>query len=173
METNFIGIRLKGTPVAIDRIPMTREGLEKLKEELDRLKREVRPKVVMEIQDARAHGDIAENAEFHAAKEKQSFVEGRIQELTGKISRAEVIDISKLTGNTVVFGAKVQIEEVETGEMFTYRIVGEDEADVDSGMISVASPMARALIGKELDEQVMVKTPRGTKEFIIMDVSFD
>ena len=157
----------------IERIPMTREGFEKLKKEVEYLKREVRPKIVQEIQDARAHGDITENAEFHAAKERQSFLEGRIQELTDKLSRAEVIDTSKLSGNVVVFGARVKVEEIETGETFTYRIVGEDEADVESGKISVGSPMARALIGRELDDNIRVKTPRGFKEFIILDVSFN
>jgi len=128
---------------------------------------------VQEIQDARAHGDITENAEFHAAKERQSFLEGRIQDLISKLGRAEVIDTSKLSGNVVVFGAKVKLEEIETGEVFTYRIVGEDEADVEAGKISVASPIARALIGKELDEHIRVNTPRGIKEFIILDVSFE
>ena len=157
----------------VQRVPITREGYEKLKEELLHLKREVRPKVVQEIQAAREHGDINENAEFHAAKEKQAFLEGRIRELTSKISRAEIIDTSKLSGDTVVFGAKVKIEELETGEIFTYRIVGEDEADAGSGVISVASPMARALIGKELDDEVKVSAPGGMKEFIILDVTFD
>jgi len=155
-----------------ERVPMTREGFEKLKTELDRLIREVRPQVVQEIQDARAHGDISENAEFHAAKERQSFTEGRIQELTSKISRAEVIDITKLSGEMVVFGARVKLEEVESGDIFDYFIVGEDEADVEAGKINFASPIGRALIGKELDEQVRVKTPRGIKEFIILDISF-
>lgn len=156
-----------------ERIPMTREGYEKLKNELDHLTRVVRPKTVQEIADARAHGDISENAEFHAAKEKQSFVEGRIKELTAKISLAEVIDISKLSGNIIVFGAKVKLEEVDTGEIATYRIVGEDEGNVEAGRISVASPLARALIGKELDDQVRVNTPRGIKEYIILDISFE
>ena len=152
---------------------MTREGFEKIKKEVEYLKREVRPKIVQEIQDARAHGDISENAEFHAAKERQSFLEGRIQELTNKLGRAEVIDTSKLSGSVVVFGARVKLEEIETGEVFTYRIVGEDEADVEAGKISVGSPIARALIGKELDEHIRVNTPRGPKEFIILDVTFD
>jgi len=157
----------------VERIPMTREGYEKIKAELDNLKRNVRPGVMQEIQDARAHGDINENAEFHAAKEKQSFVEGRIQELTSKLSRAEIIDTSKLSGETVVFGATVKLEETDTGEVCTYRIVGEDEADVENGKISVASPLARALIGKRLDEEARVQTPRGIKEFIILDISFE
>jgi len=129
--------------------------------------------VVQEIQTAREHGDISENAEYHAAKEKQSFLEGRIRELTSRISRAEIIDISKLSGDVVVFGAKVKIEELETGEVFTYRIMGEDEADAGSGVISVASPMARALIGKELDDEVELSAPGGMKEFIILDVTYD
>ncbi len=157
----------------VERIPMTREGYEKLKTELDNLKRNVRPDVMQDIHDARSHGDINENAEFHAAKERQSFVEGRIQELSSKLSRAEIIDTSKLSGDTVVFGATVKLEESDTGEIYTYRIVGEDEADVENGKISVGSPIARALIGKQLDEEARVQTPRGIKEFIILEISFE
>lgn len=156
-----------------ERIPMTRAGYEKLKNELEHLKKVVRPQVVKEIQDARAHGDISENAEFHAAKERQSFVEGRIQELTAKINRAEIIDPATLNASHVVFGATVKLEEVKTGDVVTYQIVGEDEASVENGKISVASPLARALIGKELDEQVQVKTPNGIKEYIILDIKYE
>ena len=152
---------------------MTRPGYEKLKVELDHLKKVVRPKVVREIQDARAHGDIAENAEFHAAKERQSFVEGRIQELSNKLSRAEVIDPTTFTEEHVAFGATVKLEEVKSGDVVTYQIVGEDEASVENGKISVASPLARALIGKDLDEQVQVKTPGGLKEYIILDIRYE
>lgn len=156
-----------------ERIPMTRAGYEKLKSELEHLKKVVRPQVVREIQDARGHGDISENAEFHAAKERQAFVEGRIQELTAKINRAEIIDPSTLNASHVAFGATVKLEEVKTGDVVTYQIVGEDEASVENGKISVASPLARALIGKELDEQVQVKTPSGIKEYIILDIKYE
>ena len=144
-----------------------------LKAELGRLKKVERPANVKDIEVAREHGDISENAEFHAAKERQAFIDGRIRDISSKISRAEVIDPSKLNVEHVVFGAKVKLEDAETGDLVTYRIVGEDEAKVENGMINVASPLARALIGKNLDEQVQVKTPGGVKEFIIMDITFD
>jgi len=157
----------------VERVPMTRQGYEKMKGELDHLKKVVRPQVVRDIQEAREHGDIQENAEFHAAKEHQSFVEGKIQELTSKLSRAEVIDPATLKSDNVAFGATVKLEEVKSGEVMTYRIVGEDEASVENGRISVASPLARALIGKTLDEQIQVKTPGGLKEYIILDIRYE
>jgi len=157
----------------VERVPMTREGYEKLKVELDHLKKDVRPKVVRDIEEARGHGDIQENAEFHAAKERQSFVEGRIMELTSKISRAEVIDPAALKSDHIAFGATVKLEDAKSGEVVTYQIVGENEASVENGKISVASPLARALIGKELDEQIQVKTPGGIKEYIILDIRYE
>lgn len=157
----------------VERVPMTRAGFEKLKVELDNLKRVVRPKVVRDIEEARGHGDIMENAEFHAAKEHQSFVEGRIMELTSRLSRAEVIEPASLKSDHISFGATIKIEDAKTGDVVTYQIVGEDEASVENGKISVASPLARALIGKELDEQIQVKTPGGLKEYIILDIRYE
>lgn len=153
-------------------IPMTKEGKRKLRKELDELVRVERPKVVEEIETARAHGDLSENAEYHAAKEKQSFVEGRIQELQAKISNAQVIDISTLSGDRVVFGATVTIYDFEKDEEMTYKIVGDDEADIQKNTISFASPIARALIGKEVDQEVQIKAPGGTRTVEIVDVAF-
>jgi transcription elongation factor GreA len=133
----------------MSKVPLTARGAEKLREELERLKRIERPRIIAAIAEARAHGDLKENAEYHAAREQQSFVEGRIKLIEGKLSHAHVIDVTKLPANgKVVFGATVQILEVEKDEELTYQIVGEDEADLKHGMISISSPIARALIGK-------------------------
>ena len=145
----------------MQRTPMTAEGHAALDAELKHLKTVERPSIIEAISVAREHGDLSENAEYHAAKEKQSFIEGRISELEDKLSRAEVIDASKVKGNKVVFGAIVTVIDVETEQEATYRIVGEDEADVKQNLISVSSPIARALVGKSEGDEVVVKAPGG------------
>jgi transcription elongation factor GreA len=155
-----------------ERVPMTKGGLLRLKEELKRLKNVERPKIVKEIAEARSHGDLSENAEYHAAKEKQSHIEGRILQVEHWIASAEVIDVSKHAGDRVVFGATVSLEESESGDQVTYRIVGELEADLKLGRISVTSPIARALIGREEGDAVTVRTPGGQKEYEIQSISF-
>jgi transcription elongation factor GreA len=155
-----------------ERVPMTKGGLLRLKEELKRLKNVERPKIVKEIAEARSHGDLSENAEYHAAKEKQSHVEGRILQVEHWIASAEVIDVSKHAGDRVVFGATVTLEGTDSGETMTYRIVGELEADLKQGRISVTSPIARALIGRSEGDAVVVRTPGGQKEYEIQSVEF-
>ena len=155
-----------------ERVPMTRPGLERLKEELKRLKAVERPKIVKEIAEARSHGDLSENAEYHAAKEKQSHVEGRILQVEHWIASAEVIDVSRLAGDRVVFGATVVLEDSGSGEKVRYRIVGELEADLKRGRISVTSPIARALIGRSEGDTVTVRSPGGEREFEIEEVLF-
>jgi transcription elongation factor GreA len=150
---------------------MTRGGLLRLKQELKRLKNVERPKIVKEIAEARSHGDLSENAEYHAAKEKQSHVEGRIAQVEHWIATAEVIDVTKLQGDRVVFGATVTLE-ADSGEEVTYRIVGELEADLKQGRISVTSPIARALIGKSEGDTTVVRSPGGEKEYEIKAVEF-
>ena len=157
----------------MDKIPMTREGLKTLEEELKRLKTEARPAVIQAIATAREHGDLSENAEYDAAREKQGFIEGRVAELEAVISRAEVIDTSGMTGDTVRFGATVVLADDDTGKEVTYRIVGEHEADLEKGKISITSPLARALVGKSVDDSVEVTTPGGSKGYEICEVSFD
>jgi transcription elongation factor GreA len=151
---------------------MTRAGYEKLKAELEHLKRVERPSITKAIAEARAHGDLSENAEYHAAKEAQSMNEGRVLELESLISRAEVIDVSKLSGNRVKFGATVKLVDEDTDEEKTYQIVGEPEADVRSGRVSITSPIARALIGKGVGDTVEVHTPGGGKSYEIVGVRF-
>ena len=154
------------------RVPMTRGGLVRLKDELKRLKNVERPKIVKEIAEARAHGDLSENAEYHAAKEKQGHVEGRIAQVEHWIASAEVIDVSKLAGDKVVFGATVHLEDAGSGDQARYRIVGELEADLKQGKISVTSPIARALIGRNEGDTVVVRTPGGQKEYEIQSIDF-
>jgi transcription elongation factor GreA len=154
-----------------EKVPMTPRGAEKLKEELSRLKEE-RPKISREIGVAREHGDLSENAEYHAAKEKQGLVEARIKDIEDKLSRAEVIDPTKLSGNRVRFGATVKLMNIQTDEETTYRIVGADEADINSGTISVVAPLARALIGKETGDEIKVTLPGGARHYEIVDVEF-
>ncbi len=154
------------------RVPMTKGGLLRLKEELKRLKNVERPKIVKEIAEARSHGDLSENAEYHAAKEKQSHVEGHIAQVEHWIASAEVIDVSKHAGERVIFGATVSLEETESGDQVKYRIVGELEADLKQGRISVTSPIARALIGRSEGDTVVVRTPGGQKEYEIQSVEF-
>ncbi|RCL01510.1 MAG: transcription elongation factor GreA [Candidatus Tokpelaia sp. JSC085] len=156
----------------MNKVPMTKNGFEKLKKELRWRQQEERPRIIEAIADARAHGDLSENAEYHAAKEIQSHNEGRINELEDYIARAEVIDISKLSGKQVKFGATVTILDEETEEKCIYQIVGDQEADVKSGRISVSSPIARALIGKHEGETIEVHAPGGMRSFIIIDLTF-
>lgn len=152
---------------------MTKRGAELLKAELHKLKTVQRPAVISAIAEARAQGDLSENAEYDAAKDRQGFIEGRIQELEGKLSAAQVIDPSTLdAGGRVVFGATVELEEASTGEPVTYQIVGDDEADIKLGLISVSSPISRALIGKEEGDEVQVQAPAGVKTYEIMSVKY-
>jgi transcription elongation factor GreA len=151
---------------------MTAEGHAALDVELKNLKTVERPAIIAAISEAREHGDLSENAEYHAAKEKQSFIEGRVAELEDKLARADVIDTSKLSGATVKFGATVTIADEETEKESCYKIVGEDEADVASGKISITSPLARALIGKESEEVIEVSAPGGAKSYEILKVEF-
>jgi transcription elongation factor GreA len=155
-----------------DREPMTTTGYERLKEELRRLKTVERPAVTAAIEEARAHGDLSENAEYSAAKEKQSFIEGRIKEIESKLALAEVIDPKTLSGTKVVFGATVTVLDLESDEQSTYQIVGLDEADLKARKISVTAPMARGLIGKKVGDTVTVRLPKGEKEYEIVGVQF-
>lgn len=159
--------------VAMEKMPITPAGLARLQEELRRLKAVERPVVIRALEEARTHGDLSENAEYHAARERQSFIEGRVAELEDKIRRAEVIDVSKLTGKAVKFGAIVELVDIDTDEDVTFQLVGEDEADIASGKLSITSPLARALIGKEVGESVEVSTPRGSKVYEIQKVRFE
>src|SRR3954451_24312896 len=156
----------------MDKFPMTTEGFARLQEEAKHLKFVERPAIIKAIAEAREHGDLSENAEYHAARERQGFIEGRLMELEDKIARAEVIDVSKLSGSAVKFGATVTLADEETDEEQTFQIVGEDEADVSQGRLSVTSPLARALIGKTRGESVEVATPRGAKSYEVVKVRF-
>jgi transcription elongation factor GreA len=155
-----------------ERLPMTRTGYEKLEEELRRLKAIERPKIVKEIEQARAHGDISENAEFHAAKERQSHVEGRVRVLEDKLARAMVIDPSGQPLDEIRFGVTVQLEDTATGERVTYTILGEEESDVANGRISVTSPVARALLGKGVGDSVTVRVPKGVRILEVLEIRF-
>jgi transcription elongation factor GreA len=156
----------------MEKVPMTAEGFAALDVELKRLKTEERPAIIQAIAEARTHGDLSENAEYHAAKERQSFIEGRVAELEDKMARAQVIDVSKLSGKNVKFGATVKLQDEDSGEKRTYKIVGEDEADVRAGKVSITSPVARALIGKEKGDVVEVSAPGGVKAFEILKVEW-
>ena len=156
----------------MDKLPMTSRGLERLQEELKNLKTVERPSVIRALEEARAHGDLSENAEYHAAKERQAFIEGRVAELEDKISRAEVIDISKLSGNIVRFGATVTLVDEDTEDKSTYQIVGADEGDIAKGLLSISAPLARALIGKTKGDSVEVNTPGGSKAYEITRVVY-
>jgi len=157
----------------MSKVPVTVRGAEKMREELNELKTIARPRVIKAIAEAREHGDLKENAEYHAAREQQGFIEGRIRELEGKLSNAQIIDVSTLNaGGKVVFGATVEVEDLDSGEQHCYQIVGEDEADIKQGMLSVSSPMARALIGKQEGDVAMVQTPRGGRELEIIEVRY-
>ncbi len=154
-------------------VPLTRESFDALQEEMKRLIREERPRVIQEIADARGHGDLSENAEYEAAKHRQSFIEGRIKELQDKLARAYVVDLSNLKPDKVVFGATVTIYDTSADEEITYKIVGEDEADIRLGKISCTSPVGKALIGHKLDDTVKAKVPSGFKEYEIVDIRYE
>jgi transcription elongation factor GreA len=156
----------------MERIPMTAAGFKALEEEIDHLKGVERPAVIHQISEARAHGDLSENAEYHAAKERQAFIEGRVMELEDKLSRAEVIDVSKLSGKTVKFGATVTLEDEDNDNKVKYQIVGDVEADAKKGRISISSPIARALIGKTVGDTVEVSAPGGARSYAILKVQF-
>jgi len=156
----------------VQKFPMTAEGLARLEEELKHLRSQERPAVIRAIAEARAHGDLSENAEYHAARERQSFIEGRIAELETIIPSSEVIDIAKLSGNQVRFGAKVTVLDEETEQEKTYRIVGQYEADMKDGSISISSPLAKALIGKKVGDSVEVPAPGGARAYEITAVAF-
>ena len=156
----------------MDKIPMTRSGCAALERELGELKSKERPAIIRQIAEAREHGDLSENAEYHAAREKQGFIEGRIKELESILSRAEVIDTSKLTGS-VKFGAIVNLVDEDTEEERTYRIVGEAEANIESGLLNIRSPLARALIGKDVGDSVEVATPGGQRSYEILAIRFE
>ena len=151
---------------------MTKKGSERLRTELDRLKSQERPRIIAAISEARAHGDLSENAEYHAAKERQSFIEGRVMELEDQMGRAEVIDISKLSGNSIKFGATVTLVDEDTDEKRKYQIVGDVESDARKGRISLSSPIARALIGKSKGDSVEVAAPGGARSYEILKVEF-
>ncbi|MCW9709650.1 transcription elongation factor GreA [Avibacterium sp. 21-586] len=157
----------------MQQIPMTVRGAAQLREELDFLKNVRRPEIIKAIAEAREHGDLKENAEYHAAREQQGFCEGRIQEIEGKLANSQIIDVTKMPNNgKVIFGATVMLVNVNTDEQVTYQIVGDDEADIKQGLISVNSPIARGLIGKEVDDSVTISTPGGTVEFDIIEVEY-
>ena len=153
------------------RIPMSKTGYQKLKEELSRLERRDRIEVMKAIEVARGHGDLKENAEYHAAKERQGLIEGRILELKDKLSRAEVIDCTKVDRDRVVFGTVVSLLDLDTDQEISYQLLGPEEADVKKGSISVLSPLGKSLIGKEIGDEVLAKTPGGTREFEVVDIT--
>ncbi|MCK7594113.1 transcription elongation factor GreA [Pseudomarimonas salicorniae] len=156
------------------RAPMTLKGSQRLREELEHLKSVKRPEVIQAIAEARAHGDLKENAEYHAAREQQGFIEGRIKELEGTLSHAQIIDVSKLNaGSRIVFGAVVELAEVDSGDEVTYQIVGDLEADIKQGLISVSAPIARALIGKHEGDSVTIEAPSGPRSYEIVAVRYD
>ena len=158
----------------MSKVPLTVRGAERLREELKKLKSVDRPRVIQAIAEARAHGDLKENAEYHAAREQQGFIEGRIQDIEAKLSNAEVIDVSRMNPNgKVVFGATVVLSDEDSGNEVTYQIVGEDEADIKAGRISINSPIARGLIGKEEGDSVAIRTPAGDKQFEIVSVRYE
>ena len=155
-------------------VPLTTKGAARLREELENLKSVKRPAVINAIAEARAHGDLKENAEYHAAREQQGFIEGRIQDIEGKLGNAEIIDVTQMNANgKVIFGATVQLADEDSGNEVTYQIVGEDEADIKAGRISINSPIARGLIGKEQGDVVTVRTPAGEKQFEIIEVKYE
>lgn len=156
----------------MQKVPITAQGLARLEQELKRLKHVDRQEVITAISEARELGDLSENAEYHAAKEKQGFIEGRIKELEDKISRAAVIDVASLSGDDVKFGATVTLADEETDEEITYQIVGEDEADLEAGRLSISAPLSRALIGKSVGDSCEVKTPKGTHSYEIIKVVY-
>ena len=153
------------------RSPITRNGYNQLHKELENLKKVVRPQVIKAIEEARAHGDLSENAEYVAAKERQSFVETKIQETEYKLANSEIIDTSNVSNDRIGFGSVVTIENLNNGGEVTYQIVGPDESDISSGKISIASPLGKALVGKEVDEEVVVQTPGGIKKYTVLNIA--
>jgi len=156
----------------MDKVPMTATGFQRLQDDLKHLKGTERPAIIRAIAEAREHGDLSENAEYHAARERQSFIEGQIGEIEDKISRAEVIDASKLSGTTVKFGATVTLVDEDTDEEVSYQLVGEFEADINAGRLSITSPLARALIAKSVGDNIEVTTPGGSKAYEILKIEF-
>jgi transcription elongation factor GreA len=156
----------------LDKIPFTKDGHDALTKELGRLKTVERPKIIVEIAEARSHGDLKENAEYHAAREKQGFIEARINDLEDKLSRAQIISYGAENTTSVRFGAFVTLEDEETGEQKKYRIVGDLEADIEAAKISLSSPIAKALIGKNRDDRVEIRVPKGMREFIILNIEY-
>jgi transcription elongation factor GreA len=156
----------------MDKFPISTEGFKKIEAEIKTLKTVERPNVIKAISEARAHGDLKENAEYHAARDKQSFIEGRIQELEDKVARSEVIDISSLSGTTIKFGATVTLVDEDTEEETTYQIVGEYEADISKNRIAITAPIARALIGKTVGDSVEVRAPGGSRQYEILEVDY-
>lgn len=152
------------------RSPITKEGYAALREELARLKKHERPKIIAAIEEARGHGDLSENAEYKYAKERQALIEVRMQDLENKLGNAEIIDTTKLPADRIVFGSKFMLSNIDTDEEFCYQIVGVDESDINKGKISVESPMAKALIGKRISDEIIVDTPNGKREFEILDI---
>lgn len=157
---------------AVDTVPFTKQGYETLKQELQQLKSVERPKVIEEIATARAHGDLRENAEYHAAREKQSFIEGRITMLDDRLARANIIDFSEEAPETVKFGAFVTVEDQESGESKEYRIVGDLEADIDRNLISIESPIAKALLGKRVDDEIEIRVPKGVRAYLVNNIRY-
>lgn len=157
----------------MNKVPLTARGAEQLKAELKQLKSVDRPRIIQAIAEAREHGDLKENAEYHAAKEQQSFAEGRIQEIEAKLSNAQIIDVTTLKANgKVVFGSTVELMDLESDESVEYQIVGDDEADIKNGLVSVSSPIARALIGKNEGDEVTVQAPAGARDYEIVEVRY-
>lgn len=156
----------------MDKMPITTAGYQQLEAELKKLKSEDRPAVIEAISAAREHGDLSENAEYHSAREKQSFIEGRIADLEDKMARAEIIDPKKIAGDTVKFGATIHVVDEDTEEELTYQIVGEYEADIDKNMLSLSAPLSRALIGKSIGDSVEVTTPKGSKAYEILGIAY-
>lgn len=157
----------------MQKVPMTRTGFDRLTGELKFLKSQERPAIIQAIAEARAHGDLKENAEYHAARDRQGFVEARIADLEDKLGRAEIIDVASLSGTTVKFGAFVQVTDEDSGEEMTWQIVGTEEGDLEAGLLSLAAPLARALIGKTIGDSVEVPAPKGIRMYEILDVRFE
>jgi transcription elongation factor GreA len=173
MQPEMVDYFISQEDTLLKRVPMTPEGYQRLNEELERLLKVDRPRNIRDISEARAHGDLSENAEYHAAKEKQSFLEGRIQELKTKLALADVIDPSKITQDKTAFGATVKVTDLATDEEKIFMLVGPDEADAKSGRISISSPVGRALINKAIGDVVTVKAPARTLEYEVVAISFE
>ncbi|UCG07443.1 MAG: transcription elongation factor GreA [Desulfobacterales bacterium] len=154
----------------MERVPVTKQGYEALKKELETLKRVERPQNIKAIEEARGHGDLSENAEFHAAKDRQGFIEGRISELEFKLANADIIEIKKLPKDRVVFGSTVLLENIDTGEGVEYQLVGPDESDIDKGRISISSPLGKAMLGKKPGDELIVQVPGGTRAYELVEI---